>query len=304
MAKASSFIPKKGINKALSELRGTKAFAQSAAQNSKAVKEGLESVRKEMADNASKALPIQDIINKKTGVAKPRKNNGRADIKSAKESAHVFNQSFSNKNKAIKQDISDINNNGDKIANAIGQMRENRLANEMAESYRGNGNKANRRIEEMRINSKQNHDAKIKSLEKQLDAAANAENLDKMVEIQSMIDNLGQYQAPNKKTFHERKAERVKGQMSQQQQKELEDMISGFGDIDHSGGPSKKKAASQQTEASPSGGNQSILQQAQDRVKGNNFVYNMAALGVGGGLVLNMANNKGQQSNAQLYGQY
>ena len=30
----------------------------------------------------------------------------------------------------------------------------------------------------------------------------------------------------------------------------------------------------------------------------------MAALGVGGGLVLNMANNKGQQSNAQLYGQY
>ena len=41
-----------------------------------------------------------------------------------------------------------------------------------------------------------------------------------------------------------------------------------------------------------------------DRVKGNNFVYNMAAMGVGGGLVLNMANNKGQQSNAQLYGQY
>jgi hypothetical protein len=30
----------------------------------------------------------------------------------------------------------------------------------------------------------------------------------------------------------------------------------------------------------------------------------MAAMGVGGGLVLNMANNKGQQTNAQLYGQY
>lgn len=50
--------------------------------------------------------------------------------------------------------------------------------------------------------------------------------------------------------------------------------------------------------------NKSILQQAQEKVKGNNFVYNMAAMGVGGGLVLNMANNKGQQSNAQLYGQY
>lgn len=35
----------------------------------------------------------------------------------------------------------------------------------------------------------------------------------------------------------------------------------------------------------------------------NNFVYRAAAAGVGGGLVLSMANNKGQQSNAQLYGQ-
>lgn len=41
-----------------------------------------------------------------------------------------------------------------------------------------------------------------------------------------------------------------------------------------------------------------------EKAKGNNFVYNMAAMGVGGALVLNMANNKGQQSNAQLYGQY
>ena len=56
--------------------------------------------------------------------------------------------------------------------------------------------------------------------------------------------------------------------------------------------------------SSPSGGNSSIMQQVQDKVKGNNFVYNMAAMGVGGALVLNMANNKGQQSNAQLYGQY
>lgn len=59
-----------------------------------------------------------------------------------------------------------------------------------------------------------------------------------------------------------------------------------------------------QPETSPSGGNASIMKQVQDKVKGNNFVYNMAAMGVGGGLVLNLANNKGQQSNAQLYGQY
>ena len=35
----------------------------------------------------------------------------------------------------------------------------------------------------------------------------------------------------------------------------------------------------------------------------NNWVYKAAAAGVGGGLVLSMANNKGQQSNSQLYGQ-
>lgn len=36
---------------------------------------------------------------------------------------------------------------------------------------------------------------------------------------------------------------------------------------------------------------------------GDNWVYKAAAAGVGGGLVLSMASNKGQQSNSQLYGQ-
>lgn len=37
--------------------------------------------------------------------------------------------------------------------------------------------------------------------------------------------------------------------------------------------------------------------------KADNFVYKMAAAGVGGGLVLSMSNSRGQQSNQQLYGQ-
>lgn len=46
-------------------------------------------------------------------------------------------------------------------------------------------------------------------------------------------------------------------------------------------------------------------QQQQKRKKSNpdNWVYKAAAAGVGGGLILSMANNKGQQSNQQLYGQ-
>lgn len=70
--------------------------------------------------------------------------------------------------------------------------------------------------------------------------------------------------------------------------------------------PNEKSVANwtEQPNTSPSGGNESAKKHLADRMKGNNTVYNMAALGVGGSLVLNMANNKGQQSNAQLYGQY
>lgn len=52
---------------------------------------------------------------------------------------------------------------------------------------------------------------------------------------------------------------------------------------------------------SPSGGNKSV-----DKIKdakADNWVYKLAGAGVGGGIVLSMANNKGQQSNSQLYGQ-
>lgn len=52
---------------------------------------------------------------------------------------------------------------------------------------------------------------------------------------------------------------------------------------------------------SPSGGNKSA--QKQKDPKADNWVYKLAGAGVGGGIVLSMANNKGQQSNSQLYGQ-
>lgn len=55
-------------------------------------------------------------------------------------------------------------------------------------------------------------------------------------------------------------------------------------------------------EKSPSGGNASA-NNTDPKGNGNNTVYNMAAMGVGGGLVFSLANNKGQQSNSQLYGQ-
>lgn len=302
MAKVSSFIPNKGVNKAVSELRKTNVFKQSKAMNGKAVREGLESVQREMADNAAKALPIQDVINRNTGVYVPRKANGKKDIKSAKESAHVFNQSLSNKTKDIKLDIADINKNKDKIGNAIGHMRDNRLANEIADSYgRGNGNKANRRIEAMR--SEAVHKGKVNSLQKQIDAAIDADDMDKALKLQDKLNSLGEYNAPEKKkTFHERKAQRM--ERNGVVDPELEKMVNSFGDIEHTR-PTNKKTANIQPETSPgNSGNNSIMQQVQDKVKGNNFVYNMAAMGVGGGLVLNMANNKGQQSNAQLYGQY
>ena len=210
-------------------------------------------------------------------------------------------QEISDARRSIRNDNKEINK--DSIANAIGQMRDNRIANDIAESYRGQGNKANRRIQEMRERqvAPKLHEQKVQSLQKQIDAAADAEDLDKMISLQKQLDDLGEYKAPGpKKTFQERKAERVEKYENAKIAKEME---GSFGDIEHTR-PTNKKTATPQSETSPSGGNTSIIQQAQDKIKGNNFVYNMAAMGVGGGLVLNMANNKGQQSNAQLYGQY
>lgn len=42
----------------------------------------------------------------------------------------------------------------------------------------------------------------------------------------------------------------------------------------------------------------------QQQGSGNNWVYTAAKAGVGGGLVLGLANSKGKQSNGQLYNQF
>lgn len=74
------------------------------------------------------------------------------------------------------------------------------------------------------------------------------------------------------------------------------------------GMPQRKIASSTAPKAdkvnitSPSGGNASAKNQ-DPKGNANNWVYKAASVGVGGGLVLSMANNRGQQSNSQLYGQ-
>lgn len=300
MAKVSNFIPKKGVNKAVKELREKASNSMAKGIESKAsstYKAKLNAVHDKMKDRIHLGdNNLVDVIEKSTGIQRPRNIDGTVK-KSARKSANVFNQNI-DKIKEVEE-IADMKINSEKIGNAIGKMRDNRIANEMAESYRGQGNKANRRIEQMR--AKQVHDGKRLSIQKQLDAAADAEDLEKMISLQKQLDDLGEYKAPGpKKTFQERKAERIEKYENTKIAKEME---GSFGDIEHTR-PTNKKTATPQSETSPSGGNASIMQQAQDKIKGNNFVYNMAAMGVGGGLVLNMANNKGQQSNAQLYGQY
>lgn len=53
---------------------------------------------------------------------------------------------------------------------------------------------------------------------------------------------------------------------------------------------------------SPSGGNASA-KNTDTKANANNWVYKAAGAGVGGGIVLSMFNNRGQQPNSQLYGQ-
>lgn len=311
MAKVSNFIPKKGVNKAIKEIREKASSNMAKGIESRASSEfqsKLAAAHNKMKSgiNYGSNNSVVDIIESNTGIKKPRKPNGKTDKKSIRESVHTFNL---NREKILENEkIADIKlkqiaaeKTGDnaKVANAIGQMRDNRLANEIAEEYgRGNGNKANRRIEEMR--AKKTHEGERRSLQRQIDAAADAEDLDKVLSLQDKLDKLGEYQEKGpKKTFQERKAERIE---RNQNAKIAKEMGGSFGDIDHTRSANKKIA---QPETSPgNSGNASALKHLSDKMKGNNTVYNMAALGVGGGLVLNMANNKGQQSNAQLYGQY
>ena len=304
MAKVSNFIPKKGVNKAVAELREKASNNMAKGIESKAsstYQAKLNAVHDKMRDGIHLGSNnIVDVIETNTGIKRPRDAKGSAK-NSARKSANVFTQSSNKEALDLSDKLADMKLNGDKIGNAIGHMRDNKMANEIADSYgRGNGNKANRRIEEMR--AKKTHEGERRSLQKQIDAAADAEDLDKMLSLQDKLDKLGEYQEKGpKKTFQERKAERIERNENAKVAKEMGDS---FGDIEHTRSTNKKTATLQTETAPGNSGNASAVKHLADKMKGNNAVYNMAALGVGGSLVLNMANNKGQQSNAQLYGQY
>ena len=302
-------------------LKKTKTAKKAAEAVTKNADEGVTAVRKmtgnfngkitELQNKVDSGVPISSAVSDyldqrekvNNAVAKRRALNEASQSQGKGNRAKRRAEEIERRAKEIAdKEMADIKINSEKIGNAIGQMRDNRLANDIAESYRGQGNKANRRIEQMR--AKQTHEGKRLSIQKQIDAAADAEDLDKMISLQKQLDDLGEYKAPGpKKTFQERKAERIQKNAQEQaiaQEKKANLKIAR--EMESMNGPGIGAAKVQET--SPSGGNASIIQQAQDKIKGNNFVYNMAAMGVGGGLVLNMANNKGQQTNAQLYGQY
>lgn len=378
MAKVSNFIPTKGVNRAVKELRertannvANRAIRANTARNSVAVQRGIQSVEKEMAENAARALPIQDVINKNTGVEVPRKANSRRDVKSAKGSANVFNQTSNReiietntryadqkiadaiangreaelarqaqlKNKGVvrSQNIQGAGNRAQRRVDAINEslanamadgreaaaqrtikrdakIRDRRAKQETAQELyninQGAGNKAQRRIEEMRRNSPEGIEKQKAAIQKQIAIAEEAGDMDKLLELDEKLANVKPTQ--KKQSFQERKAERIQKNAQEQataqaiaQEKKAnlkiaQEMESGA--TNTMNGPGRGAAIVQET--SPSGGNESAMKHLTDKMKGNNFVYNMAALGVGGGLVLNMANNKGQQSNAQLYGQY
>ena len=158
MAKVSNFIPTKGVTRAVKELRertannvANRAIRANTARNSVAVQRGIQSVEKEMTENAARALPIQDVINKNTGVEVPRKANSRRDVKSAKGSANVFNQTSN-------REIIETNTRyaDQKIADAIANGREAELARQAqlknkgvvrSQNIQGAGNRAQRRVD-------------------------------------------------------------------------------------------------------------------------------------------------------------
>lgn len=70
------------------------------------------------------------------------------------------------------------------------------------------------------------------------------------------------------------------------------------------GGTSNVKRSSQSKKNQQRNHNQNKSNSKNNtNINPNNWVYKLAAAGVGGGMVLSMSNNKGQQTNSQLYGQ-
>lgn len=245
---------------------------------------------------------VVDIIETSTGIKRPRRADGTVK-NSARKSASVFNDPANRSVMEANSSAADVKlkdirareaADREKLGNAIGHMRDHKLANEMADSYgRGQGNKANRRIAEMR---------KAKELEQQINVAADAEDLDKMLSLQEQLDAHNKKQASAGKSFQDRKAERSQRNAQEQaiaqerraNRKIAESYDSGASESVYGAGAKVDPAAKN---------NSAEKATLQDKLKANNTVYNIAAMGVGGGLVLNMFNNRGQQSNAQLYGQ-
>lgn len=275
---------------------------------------------------------IVDVIEKNTGVAVPRKANGRRDVKSARESANVFNQS-SNKeaidlnNRLADSKLKKMRKEDADIKKALRKEEQtanaeiNRQKKAEGKIQAANNAKANEEFytwaDENGFDIMDDEQLKVARVTKmrQEKLAAQREAMKDYDDIYDKVGYKNFMRTNSDKTNSHRKVTEKNSIFAQEYGSDNVkatgyDSKTATDDALTNNAKYKEKVViergkkNRQPETSPSGGNASIIQQAQDKIKGNNFVYNMAALGVGGGLVLNMANNKGQQSNAQLYGQY
>ena len=245
-----SKIPIKGMNPAF------KKVAENITKKAQ-VDDAIKNVRRTMAKTAESSKPIKDVIDDTVGLSIKRKANGRRDIKSAKESATVFNSN----GRAVDS----------KLAEQIGMIRESRINQNLDQ------NSSDVLLKNMKTSRNQEKWDNVKSrinerrtIEKEYESTFGGSR-----ESRSAFSNdslINDYQKKHRVT------EDILSEKDKQA-KLKQDLLS------------KKNNRKQETPQSSGGG------------KGSNWVYKAAAAGVGGGMVLSMANNKGQQTNNQLYGQ-
>lgn len=240
---------------------GNKKFSQEVAEtlNKKMnVEKGLASVRKSMIKTSEASLPVKDVIEKNVQLPK-RKANGRRDIKSAKESAAIFNSHGREMDSQLAEQIGFIRES------RMNQKLDVKSSDSLLKNMKNSKNETKWNSVRERINEK-------RQMEKELESVFGGSK-----EAQSAFSNdslMNEYQKRN------RVSEDILLE-KEKQQKLKQELLN-------------KREAKQKN---PSAKNKDTKGNA------NNFVYRAAAAGVGGGLVLSMANNRGQQSNAQLYGQ-
>lgn len=273
MAKPKIKIPVKGKNPALEVLK------DSAQKTSKIVSA--------MRNSSDDIIPTKDFINKTLTGMPSMRNGGKMSSQTAKAKVFTSPESIKQQNEIMEQVAKR------QRQNAITESSETLISN-----LTSPGAKDMREIRAQNIKKK--HDNLRSNAYDKADDLRKIYGTDNMDEV---MDQLRKERNKQIEVTNNSKGTIGKGDIGTRESIVTEEN-SIFATMSDKKFDKLQSKADKKIEAnklkSPSGGKPSANQ---NKMSTANLTYKVAAMGVGGGLVLSLASNRGQQSNQQLYGQ-